>query len=125
MTRDDDRPREVSALAFDAGPARRLLVVNCGSSSLKYAFFDTADSSREARGQVDRIGSPEARHRVRSAAGETETVLRGCGFPEAFDAMLKALSAPAARALSGSREVDAVVHRIVHGASEFTAPVSI
>ena len=34
----------------------KILVINCGSSSLKYCFYDTADESRQARGQVERIG---------------------------------------------------------------------
>src|SRR6478735_142592 len=34
----------------------KVLVINCGSSSLKYCFYDTADDSRQARGQVERIG---------------------------------------------------------------------
>ena len=34
----------------------KILVINCGSSSLKYSFYDTADESRSAHGQVERIG---------------------------------------------------------------------
>src|SRR4051812_21992178 len=34
----------------------KILVINCGSSSLKYSFYDTADEKRQARGQVERIG---------------------------------------------------------------------
>src|SRR5215472_14751429 len=34
----------------------KILVINCGSSSVKYHFYDTADESREAWGQVERIG---------------------------------------------------------------------
>src|SRR4029077_1892109 len=34
----------------------KILVINCGSSSLKYSFYDTTDESRTARGLVDRLG---------------------------------------------------------------------
>src|SRR6201987_3632917 len=34
----------------------KILVINCGSSSLKYSFYDTADASRNARGASERIG---------------------------------------------------------------------
>lgn len=54
----------------------KILVVNCGSSSLKYCFYDTADESRHARGQVERIGldgtrlahhgSPPGRERIQT-----------------------------------------------------------
>src|SRR5687767_12879678 len=36
--------------------AERVLVINCGSSSVKYSFYDTEDESRQARGLVERIG---------------------------------------------------------------------
>jgi acetate kinase len=34
----------------------KILVINCGSSSLKYSFYDTANEARQARGLVERIG---------------------------------------------------------------------
>jgi len=39
----------------------KILVINCGSSSLKYSFYDTADESRQARGQVERVGTDGTR----------------------------------------------------------------
>ena len=125
MVQREEGTLEAAAGRREDGTPSRLLVVHCGSSSLKYAFFDSAEPARDARGQVDRIGTPQARHRLRGPAGEKETVLRSAGFREAFDAMLEALVASASGARSRAREIDAVVHRIVHGASELVQPVSI
>ena len=59
-------------LGLSSDQPMRLLVVNCGSSSLKYNLFDTADESRNARGIVERIGEEQADHTGASAKGEIE-----------------------------------------------------
>ena len=46
----------------------RILVLNCGSSSLKYSFFDTEHPENAARGHIERIGAE--RHAARAARGE-------------------------------------------------------
>ena len=71
----------------------RVLVVNCGSSSLKYVFYDTGDEAREARGLVERIGIDGTRHVFRGPKGEVKHDLPRAGFPQAFEAMAAALSA--------------------------------
>src|SRR5262245_55110091 len=48
----------------------KILVINCGSSSLKYSFYDTADRSRDARGLVERIGIDGTRLVHRGPQGE-------------------------------------------------------
>ena len=50
----------------------KILVINCGSSSLKYSFYDTADESRQARGQVERIGIDGTRLAASRAEGRSE-----------------------------------------------------
>src|SRR4051812_40798587 len=47
---------ESRALALKSERPEKILVINCGSSSLKYHFYDTTDESRQARGRVERIG---------------------------------------------------------------------
>ena len=50
----------------------KILVINCGSSSLKYSFYDTADESRHARGLVERIGIDGTRLAHRGPKGEVK-----------------------------------------------------
>src|SRR6187399_2419746 len=65
----------------------KILVINCGSSSLKYSFYDTEDEARSARGQVERIGIDGTRLSHRGPKGEVKRELGKGGFPEAFKAM--------------------------------------
>lgn len=105
--------------------APTVLVVNCGSSSLKYGFYDSGDAARFARGHIERIALPGTRHRFAGPGGEREQELALGGYPEAFDAMLSALTGPSTGVLAGPDEVSLVAHRVVHGGEEFTGPTLI
>ncbi|KEF35766.1 acetate kinase [Deinococcus sp. RL] len=93
------------------------LVVNCGSSSLKFALLDPATGETALAGLAERLGTEAASVRV-DRGGERRTVpLAGGGYPEAFGAVLAELEALGLRG-----EVGAVGHRVVHGGERFSAP---
>ncbi|MGO9111407.1 MAG: acetate/propionate family kinase [Thermoguttaceae bacterium] len=98
----------------------KILVINCGSSSLKYNFYDTADESRHARGLVERIGISGTRLAHRGTKGEIKRELPEGGFAEAFKAMTTELTAKDTGVISGAGEISVVVHRVVHGGEQFT-----
>jgi acetate kinase len=98
----------------------RILVINCGSSSLKYSFYDTADESRHAHGQVERIGIDGTRLSHRGPKGEVKRELPRGGFAEAFKAMTAELTAKETGVIGGAGEVSVVAHRVVHGGEKFT-----
>ena len=98
----------------------KILVINCGSSSLKYSFYDTADESRQARGQVERIGIDGTRLVHRGPKGEVKRELPKGGFAEAFKAMVAELTAKETGVIGGAGEVSVVAHRVVHGGEKFT-----
>jgi acetate kinase len=98
----------------------KILVINCGSSSLKYSFYDTAGESRHARGQVERIGIDGTRLKHVGPKGEVKKELPKGGFAEAFKAMAAELTAKETGVIGGAGEVSAVVHRVVHGGEKFT-----
>lgn len=98
----------------------KILVVNCGSSSLKYSFFDTADEGCQGRGQVDRVGLSGTRHVYRGPKGEQTAELPQSDFTAAFAAMLGALTAAPTGVVQGVGEVSVVAHRVVHGGERFT-----
>jgi acetate kinase len=101
----------------------KILVINCGSSSLKYSFYDTADESRHARGLVERIGIDGTRlvHRgSRPGGGELKRELPRGGFAEAFKAMMAELTVKETGVIGGAGEVSVVAHRVVHGGEKFT-----
>lgn len=89
-----------------------ILVVNCGSSSLKYTFYDTEDDTRHVRGQIERIGLDGTRHVHRGPKGEVARELPKSGFVEAMAAMVESLR--------GEPVASVVAHRVVHGGERFT-----
>ncbi|MYX34293.1 MULTISPECIES: acetate kinase [unclassified Streptomyces] len=87
--------------------ATRVLVLNSGSSSVKYQLLDMADGSRPAAGIVERIGEPG-------------------GAADHAEALKTVADELAARDLGlDSPELAAVGHRVVHGGTRFTAPTLI
>ncbi|MFC2146180.1 acetate/propionate family kinase [Acidobacteriota bacterium] len=98
----------------------KILVVNCGSSSLKYNLFDTEDEKRNARGKIERIGEQGTRHTYRWANKELTKDLPRGGHDEAFNAMVAALTAINTGVIAAATEISAVGHRVVHGGDKYS-----
>jgi len=122
-------PRKAAALRKSDDPygltlrgerPEKILVVNCGSSSLKYCFYDTADESRQARGQVECIGIAGTRLVHRGPKGEVKRDLPQSGFAEALSAMIAELTSQETGVISSVGEISIVAHRVVHGGEKFT-----
>lgn len=105
--------------AGGGGPGT-ILVVNCGSSSLKYSVYDAADGDCRARGEVERIGVGGTRLVYRGPQGEVARGLREGDFAAAFRAVTAELTAPGTGVIAGAGEVGVVAHRVVHGGERFT-----
>ncbi|WP_327704965.1 acetate kinase [Streptomyces decoyicus] len=106
--------------------ATRVLVLNSGSSSVKYQLIDMNDGTRLAVGLVERIGEQTSRlaHTPLAAGGdkrETEGAIAD------HDAALKAVAAELAADGLGldSPQLAAIGHRVVHGGLKFTEPTVI
>lgn len=105
-----------------------ILVVNCGSSTVKYQLFRMEDEDRYevvARGIVERIGIPGSRLEHRSAL---DTFVEERPVPNhrvALELVIAALTSGETRVLSGVGEIDAIGHRVVHGGEKFTGSVLI
>ena len=97
-----------------------ILVVNAGSSSLKYQLIDMKDESVVAKGNCDRIGiDGHLSHKTASGVKVEED----CAFPthaEAFERLVQALTTGEGAVISSMSEISAVGHRIVQGAEVFT-----
>jgi acetate kinase len=98
-------------LRLGNGRPEKILVINCGSSSLKYSFFDTQDEGGSAHGIVERIGVSDTRIAHSGPEHEVKRHLPKAGFPEAFQAAIFELAV---------RDVSVVAHRVVHGGEHFT-----
>lgn len=97
-----------------------ILVVNAGSSSLKYQLINMDDESVIAKGNCDRIGiDGHLSHKT----ADGRTIEEDCNFPthsEAFTRLVEALTTGDAAVISSMDEISAVGHRIVQGAEVFT-----
>jgi acetate kinase len=100
-----------------------VLVINAGSSSLKYSVVDARTGEPAAAGLVERIGEGQGRHVHHGPAGATETT---GSIPTHDDALRGAMDAfekhgPSLAGLA----ITAVGHRVVHGGSRFAAPALV
>ncbi len=111
--------------AGDSSPGH-VLVLNSGSSSVKYQLIEMATGTRLAVGLVERIGESTSRLVHTPAAGEEarrERTGRVADHEEALRAMAEELSADGLGL--DSPELAAIGHRVVHGGRSFTEPVLI
>lgn len=100
----------------------KILVLNCGSSSLKYQLFNMDDESVMAKGLVEKIGlgdselthQPQGKDKIKISAD-----IPNHGV--AIEMVVAALLDKEHGVISDMREIDAVGHRIVHGAQMFSA----
>ncbi|QIK63945.1 acetate kinase [Leucobacter viscericola] len=100
-----------------------ILVVNSGSSSVKYQLVDAASGARFASGLVERIGEPLGRIQHQAGEARSERELAVPDHAAGFAAMLDAF-AQAGTPIS-ELGVAAVGHRVVQGGSEFVEPTLI
>lgn len=96
---------------------RAVLVINCGSSSLKFALLDPATGAREFEGTAERLGTPEAGLSFEIGGKKTEIPLPGAGHEEVLREAMRcgAIARPPA----------GIGHRVVHGGEQFTGSVPI
>ena len=98
----------------------RLLTINGGSSSIKFALFEAGDSLRRIlEGALERIGLPEATLRVKGV-GPADTFSRSVTAPDHTVAVGLLMDWIEAR--SGHEALTAVGHRVVHGGPKYSAP---
>lgn len=98
----------------------KILIVNAGSSSLKYQLIDMDNEKTLAKGLVERIGI--AGSRLKQTAGDKEYIVE---IPmndhvEASKQMLKALTDDQNGVVKNMDDIGAVGHRVVHGGEDFT-----
>lgn len=97
----------------------KILVVNAGSSSLKYQLLNMKDESVIAKGNCDRIGIDG---HVSAKTGDGRQIEEDCNFPthtEAFEKLVEVLTSGETKVIDSMSEISAVGHRIVQGAEIF------
>ena len=103
----------------------KILVVNAGSSSLKYQLIDMEGEKELAKGLVERIGIEGSRLKHSAGDRKTEIVEEIPDHEAAAQLMLRILQDPEYGVISSTDEIGAVGHRVLHGGSAFTASVIV
>lgn len=104
----------------------KILVLNCGSSSVKYKLIDSDTKEVLAEGGVEKIGLPDSFLKFKRPDGSKETII--VDMPTAKEAVknvLDILTDPNDGVIKSYDEIDAVGHRVVHGMEEFNKSVLI
>lgn len=103
-----------------------ILVINCGSSSLKFQLIDSDTEKQIAKGLCERIGIEGSQLVYQPAGGEKEeTVTPMPDHTKAIELVLNALTNEKTGVVKSLDEIGAVGHRIVHGGEKFAASTII
>lgn len=102
----------------------KILVLNCGSSSVKYKLIDTENDTVMAEGGVEKIGLPDGFLKYKLSDGSK--AIRELGLVDhkgAVKAVLDILTDPEVGCIRSYSEIGAVGHRVVHGGEKFSKSV--
>ena len=101
-----------------------ILVINCGSSSLKYQLINSDSEQVLAKGLCERIGIDGSAITHQKAGGEKQTTSAPMAdHTQAVKLVIEKLTDSAVGAVKSLDEIDAVGHRIVHGGEKFADSV--
>ena len=103
----------------------KVLVINCGSSSLKYQMIDSESEAVLAKGLCERIGIDG---RLTYAAAGKDKIVVEAAMPDhtaAVSMVLEALTKPGTGVVASLSEIGAVGHRVVHGGEKFSSSTVI
>ena len=103
----------------------KVLVVNCGSSSIKYQLINMENESVMAKGYLEKIGLPDSflTHTVNGEKRKIDEPINN--HEEGIKLVLAQLTHPEYGVISSLDEIGAVGHRVVHGGEKFSSSVLI
>jgi acetate kinase len=113
-------------LHIEAKNTVKILVLNCGSSSVKYQLIEMGDEQVICKGIVERIGTDDAIIRYQPAGrSEKRQVCPVADHSEAINSVISALMDPEIGAIKDKKEIAGIGHRIVQGADAFDRSVLV
>ena len=102
----------------------KILVLNCGSSSIKYALYDMDTKRVMTSGGAERVGLDGAFVKVKLANGEKKQIMHDIPeHTEGVKFIFSLLTDPEIGVIKDLKEIDAVGHRMVHGGEKFNKSV--
>ncbi len=97
----------------------KILVLNCGSSSLKYQLINMETEEVLASGKYERIGEEEAFNTHKVNGQKIEVKKSAYNHKEAIEFVLEQFTNPEYKVIDSLEEIDAIGHRVVHGGEIF------
>ena len=102
----------------------KILVLNCGSSSIKYALYNMDDKSVMTSGGAERVGMEGSFVKVKLPNGEKRQIMHDIPeHTEGVKFIFSLLTHPEIGVIKNLNEIDAVGHRMVHGGEKFNKSV--
>ena len=104
----------------------KVLVLNCGSSSIKYKLYDMTTKEVMAQGGIEKLGLPDSFLKFTLADGSKKIIEKN--MPEhtvGVELILEVLTNAGYGCIKSLEEIDAVGHRLVHGGEKFNTSVVI
>jgi len=111
--------------AYTKGRDMKVLVINSGSSSLKYELFDLYNEASLMSGAVSRIGMDGTEHAFRYGETEASRDIEAADHLTALGTIIEAIVKTEGIPIRSLADIDAVAHRITHGGSLYRSPVVI
>lgn len=103
----------------------KVLVINSGSSSIKYQLFVMPDQQVLCSGVIERIGLEESKVRYKTGKDTLEEVIHIKNHKEGLEKVVNLLLDTKVGVISSTTEIKAVGHRVVHGGSTFTETIEV
>ena len=103
----------------------KILVLNCGSSSLKFQLINVETDEILIKGNFERIGGMKTTLKLNFNGKKTEILRIARDYDEAIGFVLKVLQDPEYKVINSLDEINGVGHRIVHGGEMFNTSVLI
>jgi len=103
----------------------KILVINCGSSSIKYQLFEMPEAKVIAKGLFEKIGEEISFLHHQSIKGDLEFKQKIANHEEGLNFIMKILADKEKGVISSISEISGVGHRVVHGGEGFTKSVLI
>ncbi|NLO44024.1 MAG: acetate kinase [Candidatus Cloacimonetes bacterium] len=103
----------------------KILVVNCGSSSLKYEVYNMPERISAGKGLIERIGLSDGIITQQVGCNKISETTEIPNHTVAFELMTKFLMDPKSPVIESVKEIDGIGHRVVHGGEQYSASVLI
>lgn len=101
--------------------SQNILVINAGSSSIKFSLFDMASENERASGLAERLGSDDAVLSVKASGNKTKIELTDSDYRSTLSVIIRVLTE---QGLLETLPI-AIGHRVVHGGEAFSDPVIV